>query len=154
MDTKTAQERSRNMASIRSKNTQPELKLRHALFALGLRYRLHLSSLTAKPDIVFTKRKEVIFVHGCFWNGHDNCPRNFTPKSRQDYWIPKIEHNKKRDAQECRELLSLSRRVLILCECALKKKGGGTKSLQNWFSLGLIQILSFLKFQVFAGTRN
>ena len=83
------------MSRIRSKNTKPELIVRKFLFANGFRYRLHSKNLPGKPDIVLPKYKTVIFVHGCFWHGHENCKYFVVPKTRTEWWIKKIASNKR-----------------------------------------------------------
>jgi len=115
-------ERSRNMAAIHSKDTKPELLIRKALFARGLRYRLYGKKLPGKPDIVLSKYKAVIFVNGCFWHGHKGCPLFRLPKTRRDYWIPKIEGNIARDKRNITALRAEGRRICIIWECAIRGK--------------------------------
>ncbi len=107
------------MSRIGSKNTKPELALRSLLHGLGFRFRLHRRDLPGTPDVVLPGRQTAIFVHGCFWHGHA-CKRNKMPKSRVDYWGPKIEANRKRDAKKRRLLRALGWRVLTVWECELK----------------------------------
>lgn len=109
--------RSELMSRVRSKDTKPELIVRKALHARGFRYRLHVKDLPGKPDLVFPSRKAVIFVHGCFWHGHEGCGR--MPKSRQEFWGPKIERNKERDREAIEALLEAQWRVLVVWECAM-----------------------------------
>lgn len=104
MDIKTPAERSANMAKIRSKNSKPEVIVRSMLHRLGYRFRIHKADLPGKPDIVLKKWKTVIFIHGCFWHRHKGCPRASIPKSRLEYWIPKLEGNENRDRQQIIEL--------------------------------------------------
>lgn len=118
-DIKTPEERSRNMAAIRSKNTKPEIIIRKALHALGFRYRLHGKNIPGKPDIVLTKYNAVIFIHGCFWHGHD-CYLFKLPKTRTEFWKEKIELNRVRDKKVMYELEQLGWRIAIVWECALK----------------------------------
>lgn len=123
MDTVSKEVRSRMMSKIRSKDTAPELELRRALFARGLRYRLHVRALPGTPDMVLTKWKAIIFVHGCFWHGHA-CRISRIPKSNQDYWSNKINRNAHND-QRNRTLLSNNGwRVFVVWECAMR---GATK---------------------------
>lgn len=122
MDNKTVEERSQNMAKIRSTNTRPEIIVRKELHRLGFRFRLHSKDLPGKPDLVFPKYKAVVFVNGCFWHGHEGCSRFVMPKSNQDYWVDKIKKNMKRDAENRRKLNSAGWRTLIVWECSLKKK--------------------------------
>ncbi|MBL0769821.1 DNA mismatch endonuclease Vsr [Sphingopyxis sp. DHUNG17] len=109
------------MGEIRSKNTQPELAVRRALHASGFRFRLHSRDLPGKPDIVLSKWKAVILVHGCFWHGHD-CPLFKLPSTKREFWNEKIGRNKERDRETIENLRSLGWRVLTVWECSLKGK--------------------------------
>ncbi|MEL7488325.1 MAG: very short patch repair endonuclease [Pseudomonadota bacterium] len=114
------EKRSAVMRAVKAANTKPEIRLRKALHARGLRYALHRRDLPGKPDIVFPKYKAVLFVHGCFWHGHD-CKRGARlPKTNTDYWREKIARNKARDADHERALVDRGWRVLIAWECDLK----------------------------------
>lgn len=105
------------MASIRAKDTYPELIVRRLVHALGYRYRLHDRSLSGSPDLVFPSRKKIVFVHGCFWHRH-RCRRGqLMPASRIDYWKPKLEGNKTRDAQHRQELRRAGWTDLTTWEC-------------------------------------
>jgi len=117
-DTLTPAQRSERMSRVRGKDTKPELIVRRVVRALGYRYRLHAKNLPGKPDIVFPLRRRVIFVHGCFWHRHVNCGR--IPKSRLDFWAPKLESNKLRDARNRRQLRKLGWRSLVVWECQTK----------------------------------
>ncbi|KAB2700394.1 DNA mismatch endonuclease Vsr [Ochrobactrum sp. Kaboul] len=119
VDIVSPETRSAMMAGIRGKDTKPEMAIRKALFALGWRYRIHDKRLPGKPDLVFPKRKAVIFVEGCFWHGHD-CHLFRMPASRQEFWQPKIEGNRQRDVRVRIELQNLGWRYLTVWECALK----------------------------------
>lgn len=121
MDIKTPAERSANMAKIRSKNSKPEVIVRSMLHRLGYRFRVHKADLPGKPDIVLKKWKTVIFIHGCFWHRHKGCPRASIPKSRLEYWIPKLEGNENRDRQQIIELQKMGWRVLVIWECAVNR---------------------------------
>ena len=107
------------MAGIRGKNTKPELLVRRGLHALGFRYRLHDRALPGRPDLVLPRWRTVIFVHGCFWHGHD-CPLFKWPNTRQDFWRTKISRNVERDREVEGTLKQLEWRVLFVWECALK----------------------------------
>ena len=109
------------MSQIRSKNTKPELLVRKYLFAKGFRYRLHSKDLPGKPDIVLPKFKTVIFVHGCFWHGHDECKYFVVPKTKTEWWLTKIMGNKRRDIEQIEKLKADKWNVVILFECELKK---------------------------------
>ena len=107
------------MAAIRARNTKPELKIRKALHAAGLRYRLHGKKLPGNPDLVFARRKAVIFVHGCFWHHHD-CHLFKWPSTRETFWRDKIESNEANDAKAAAALEQAGWRVGIVWECAIK----------------------------------
>ena len=108
------------MARVHSKNSRPELFVRKLIFALGFRYRLHARDLPGSPDIVFRKPRKVIFVHGCFWHRHAGCALARLPKSRRNFWVPKLEGNKKRDERNKRKLMRSGWKVLTIWECQLK----------------------------------
>lgn len=110
------------MSAIRATNTKPELIIRRALHAQGLRYRLHDKKLPGKPDLVFPKYQAVVFVHGCFWHAHD-CPMFHWPKSKTEFWREKITGNKERDVRLMDELQKLNWRRAVVWECALKGRG-------------------------------
>lgn len=97
MDKLSAERRSANMRQIRSHNTAPELLLRRMLHRAGYRFRLHRKDLPGKPDLVFPRRRKVIFVHGCFWHQHPGCREGKIPQSRREYWEPKLARNRHRD---------------------------------------------------------
>lgn len=119
MDVHTPERRSHNMSRIRSRDTMPEMVLRRALHARGLRYRLHVRGLPGTPDLVFPRRRAVVFVHGCFWHGHD-CPMFRLPNTRTDFWRQKIEGNVARDRRSAEVLKELGWRQLTIWECALR----------------------------------
>jgi DNA mismatch endonuclease (patch repair protein) len=120
-DKLTSQRRSYNMSRIKSKNTSPEILVRKFLYANGLRYRLHSKLLPGKPDIVLTRFKTAIFVHGCFWHSHSGCKYSNKPKTNSDYWLPKLERNTARDKANFLELQVLGWNIIIVWECELKK---------------------------------
>ena len=107
------------MAAIRGANTKPELQVRRALHALGLRFRLHAKGLPGKPDLVFPRHKAVIFVHGCFWHGHD-CHLFKMPATRQEFWADKIGRNVANDEKAAAALQADGWRMGVVWECALK----------------------------------
>jgi DNA mismatch endonuclease (patch repair protein) len=111
--------RSEIMARVRSKNTKAEMLVRRLVFALGYRYRLHVKTLPGHPDLVFRSRKKVIFVHGCFWHRHPGCPLARMPKSRVDFWGPKLTGNKERDIRINAQLVRDGWGVLTIWECQL-----------------------------------
>ena len=120
MDKISKEKRSWNMSRIRSKDTKPEKLLRSRLHKLGYRFRLHSKNLPGKPDIVFSKFKTVVFVHGCFWHGH-NCSFAHMPKSNTAFWQNKIEINKKRDKKRTRQIKSAGWNSVVVWECQIHK---------------------------------
>lgn len=120
-DSLTPEKRSWNMSQIHSKDTSVEVKVRKYLFSQGFRYRKNVASLPGKPDIVLPKYRVVVFIHGCFWHRHNGCKRATTPKSRQDYWLPKFERNIENDRKHCQELLRLGWHPIIIWECEVNK---------------------------------
>lgn len=114
-------QRSRNMAAIAGKNTRPELRLRSAVFARGLRYRLHIKGLPGSPDLVFPVYRAAVFVHGCFWHRHASCRFTAEPKSNASFWSQKFAANVARDASTRAMLLERGWRVAIVWECGLKR---------------------------------
>ena len=125
MDKLTPEQRHRNMAAIRSKNTKPEMLVRRFLFSRGFRYRLNYRRLPGRPDIVLRKYRTVIFVNGCFWHGHEGCRYFVMPKSNVAFWQTKIERNRARDKRVQHELAAMGWHCITLWECQLKKGGQG-----------------------------
>lgn len=121
MDRLTQGQRSLLMSRIRSKDTGPELFVRRLIYRMGFRYRLHIRSLPGTPDIVFQKRRRVVFVHGCFWHQHQNCSDAYIPSSRKEYWLPKLKRNVQRDEQSRQKLRELGWRALVVWECETKR---------------------------------
>ncbi|MCJ7525735.1 MAG: DNA mismatch endonuclease Vsr [Candidatus Aminicenantes bacterium] len=111
--------RSYNMSQIKGKDTKPEMLVRKFLFAEGFRYRIHQNKLTGKPDLVFPKLNKVVFVHGCFWHGHEKCKYFVLPKTRTEWWFQKIYINKKRDDRNVNDLKKLGWKVIIVWQCQL-----------------------------------
>ncbi len=112
--------RSYNMSQIKGKNTKPEMLVRKFLFSKGFRYRLYDKKLPGKPDIVFPGRKTVIFIHGCFWHGHENCKYFVIPKTRTEWWLNKISNNIQKDADNFSQLSTSGWKVITVFECELK----------------------------------
>lgn len=121
-DKLTPDRRSWNMSRIRSKNTRTEMGVRSLIHSMGFRYRLHRKDLPGKPDIVFSKYKTVIFVHGCFWHRHEGCKITTTPKSNTEFWEKKFAYNVKRDIEHQGKLKEMGWKVLIVWQCELKNK--------------------------------
>src|ERR1700744_3699506 len=120
-DVHSKETRSYNMSRIRSKDTKPELLVHRFLHKNGFRYRLHVKDLPGKPDIVLPKYKTVIFVHGCFWHGHEGCRYFVVPKSRTEWWLNKINRNKTLDEINSAKLQEMGWKVIEIFECQLKK---------------------------------
>jgi len=119
-DVFTREQRSRVMARVKSTNTTPELKVRKVLTRLGARYRLHRKDLPGHPDIVLPGRKLAIFVHGCFWHGHDCARGARVPQQNREYWLSKVGRNKARDATNAEALSAAGWRVETVWECEIK----------------------------------
>ncbi|MCE1182503.1 MAG: very short patch repair endonuclease [Rhodocyclales bacterium] len=119
MDSVTPARRSEIMARVRSRDTKPEMMVRRLVHAMGYRYRLHAKDLPGKPDLVFRSREKVVFIHGCFWHRHAGCALARLPKSRQDFWLPKLDANRQRDANNERALRDAGWDVLTIWECEL-----------------------------------
>jgi DNA mismatch endonuclease, patch repair protein len=107
------------MSRIRCKDTAPEMAVRRLIYSMGFRYRLHVHSLPGRPDLVFTRLRKVIQIHGCFWHQHGSCPQSHLPKSRMEYWHPKLAKNRRRDKQNVKKLRAQGWAVLTLWECQL-----------------------------------
>jgi DNA mismatch endonuclease (patch repair protein) len=121
-DVHSRETRSFNMSRIRSKDTKPEMLVRKFLFANGLRYKLHDKSLAGKPDIVLPKYKTIIFIHGCFWHGHEGCKYYTVPKTRTEWWLNKISANTNNDTAAINKLKQAGWSVIIVWECEIKTK--------------------------------
>ncbi len=120
MDVHEPEVRSYNMRQIKGKDTKPEMLVRKFLFSKGFRYRLHVKNLPGKPDIVLPKYKTVILVHGCFWHGHAGCKYYVVPKTRTEWWLHKINTNKRNDEKTIRLLKKNGWKIIVLWECELK----------------------------------
>ena len=136
-DVHSKETRSYNMSRIKGKNTKPEILVRKFLFSKGFRYRVNVKSLPGKPDIVLPKYKTVIFIHGCFWHGHEGCRYFVVPKTRTEWWLEKISSNIERDKKVLEFLKAKDWKVIVLYECSLKQ-GKAEETLQN-----LIAIIPF-----------
>lgn len=132
MDTLSSEERSRRMALVRSKNTKPEMRVRRLVYSMGYRYRLHDKRLPGKPDLAFIGKKKAIFVHGCFWHRHEGCVLARLPKSRLEFWEPKLEANRTRDLRKQAELEVMGWQVMIVWECEMKNEDDLAKRLREF----------------------
>jgi DNA mismatch endonuclease (patch repair protein) len=119
-DVHSSSVRSYNMSRIRSKDTKPELLVRRFLFAKGFRFRLHDKTLPGKPDLVLRKYRTIIFVHGCFWHGHEGCRYFVMPATRQTWWGKKIFGNREKDECRVKQLSAMGWKVEIIWACRLK----------------------------------
>lgn len=119
----TPEQRSRTMRAVQSRDTKPEMIVRRYLHAAGLRYRLHDKKLPGKPDLVFPSRRVVVFVHGCFWHQHEDCPRAKRPASNTDYWTKKLDGNVARDQRHMAELEAMGWTPLVVWECETREGG-------------------------------
>lgn len=121
VDSLTKAERSERMARVRHRNTRPEMLVRRLVHRLGFRYRLHRKELPGAPDLAFIGKRKAIFVHGCFWHRHADpaCKLARMPKSRLDFWQPKLEGNRQRDLRHQSEMEAIGWRYLIVWECEL-----------------------------------
>jgi len=120
------------MARVRGKDTGPEIRVRKLIFSMGYRYRLQGRDLPGNPDIVFKGRKKLIFIHGCFWHGHDCKAGRKRPKSNEDYWLPKLERTRARDAKNQAQLRMLSWDFLVLWECELRDEEALSKIIRKF----------------------
>ena len=118
MDHCSKQKRSEIMSKVGQKDTKPEIQVRKYLFSQGFRYRTNVKKLPGSPDVVLTKYRAVIFVHGCFWHGH-SCRSGRKPQSNTEYWFPKIEANQKRDSHKITELEKCGWHVIVIWQCEI-----------------------------------
>ena len=116
--------RSANMSRVGNKNTKPELLVRRILHRAGYRFRLHRSDLPGSPDVVLPRWRTAVFVHGCFWHGHEGCRRSKLPSTRTEFWQTKVERNQERDGIAKEGLEKLGYKVVTLWECELKNEAG------------------------------
>lgn len=135
VDRLTTERRSWLMSRVRGKNTTPEIRARRCAHSMGLRFRLHRKDLPGKPDIVFPKHRLVIFVHGCFWHRHPDCPKASTPKSQTEYWEAKFAANVARDVRISKALASKGWRVGVVWECETRDSATLSDRLQHIFDV-------------------
>jgi DNA mismatch endonuclease (patch repair protein) len=124
--------RSENMRRIKSRDTVPEMIVRKLVHKLGFRFRLHRKDLPGRPDLVFVAARKIIFVHGCFWHQHAKCADGRPPRSRKQYWLRKLESNKKRDQVVVRKLVKSNWQVLVIWECETREQGKIVKKLKDF----------------------
>lgn len=124
------------MSRVRSSDTKPEITVRKLMFAMGYRYRLNDARLPGKPDIVFCSRRKIVFVHGCFWHRHSNCPLARLPKSRKTFWEAKLESNRLRDGRVKAALRRAGWSVATVWECQLTNIGRLENRLRRFMESG------------------
>jgi DNA mismatch endonuclease (patch repair protein) len=118
----TPEQRSRIMRAVKSTDTAPELRVRRLVHAMGYRFRLHRKDLPGKPDLTFTRLRKVIFVHGCFWHGHDCARGARVPRQNRAYWLKKVAGNRARDKKNLERLAATGWRSLVVWECATRNE--------------------------------
>ncbi|GBD47054.1 very short patch repair endonuclease [Methylopila sp. Yamaguchi] len=132
----TPEARSAVMRAVKGRNTKPEMLVRRAAHALGYRFRLHRKDLPGSPDLVFPARRKVIFVHGCFWHGHDCARGSRMPKTNAEYWRAKIDRNRARDVRALDDLAAQGWGFLVLWECELRDAGAIDRALRDFLDQG------------------
>jgi len=132
MDTLTPAERSERMSRVKGRDTGPERVVRRLVSSLGYRYRLGMKGVPGRPDLVFKGRHKAIFVHGCFWHRHAGCALARLPKTRHDFWVPKLEANRSRDEKNLARLQSEGWQVLVIWECELGDLASVTKRVEQF----------------------
>ena len=130
----TPAERSVHMARIKGANTRPELRVRQLLHAMGYRFRLHRHDLPGSPDVVLPRLRAAIYVHGCFWHQHPGCRLARQPKTRLEYWLPKLERNIARDTQALQDVAEQNWHPLVVWECETKAHEALEARLQAWLT--------------------
>lgn len=132
MDNLTPELRSRHMRSVRREHTKPELIVRRIAHSMGFRFRLHRKDLPGSPDLVFPRLHKVIFVHGCFWHGHEGCRYATVPKTRTEWWLAKIAKNQKRDALAIAHLRELGWGATVVWECETRKPAALSERVEDF----------------------
>jgi len=132
LDPLSPEERSERMSRVRQKDTRPEMRVRRLVHGLGYRYRLHGAGLPGKPDLVFAGRRKVIFVHGCYWHRHDCKNGQRLPKTRLDFWLPKLKRNAERDREIIEQLGEIGWEALVIWECETKDTDALTKKIRRF----------------------
>ncbi|MBM3737428.1 MAG: DNA mismatch endonuclease Vsr [Acidobacteria bacterium] len=134
MDTLPPEHRSENMRRIRGKDTAPEMAVRRLVHGMGFRYRLHVGTLPGKPDLVLPRLKRIIEVQGCFWHQHPGCIDSHVPKTRGEYWQPKLARNQQRDCDKLKGLQALGWEVLVVWECETRSNAKLAEKLDRFLS--------------------
>lgn len=136
MDTRTKEQRTKIMQAVRSQNTGPEMLVRKLVYGMGYRYRLYRKELPGKPDLVFGRRKKVIFVHGCFWHGH-GCRIGKAPKSSLNFWLPKLRRNQERDKSNEEKLGTLGWIAMVIWQCEIMDLNGVKDKISSFLEGGV-----------------
>ena len=134
MDRLSPEQRSENMRRIRCQDTSPEITVRRLVHRMGFRYRLHVHALPGRPDMVFPRLMKIIQVQGCFWHQHSSCPQAHIPKTRIQYWRPKLKKNKRRDGENEKKLRAAGWDVLTIWECEIKGLTAVTRRIDGFLS--------------------
>ena len=142
-DVHTKEQRHKNMAAIRAKNTKPEIIVRKFLWSHGYRYRLNHSKLPGKPDIVLRKYRTCIFVNGCFWHKHEGCKYFVEPKTRTEFWMNKINRNQERDKEVKQQLAKMGWHSITIWECELKPSNKDKTLESLFYTLNKIFLLNY-----------
>ena len=132
VDRISEEQRSYNMSRVKSANTATEIRVRRLIYSMGYRYRLHDRSLPGTPDVVFSRKRKAIFVHGCFWHQHDGCQASRRPVSNQNFWNAKLDRNRERDLQNQRRLMEIGWDYLVVWECDLRDIFSLCSRIQNF----------------------
>lgn len=122
------------MSAVSGGDTKPELIVRRLVHGMGFRYRLHVAGLPGKPDMVLARHRKVIFIHGCFWHGHEGCRRAARPSSNVEFWNAKIDKNLERDRRNLAELKRLGWKILVVWECETKNIAKLSEILSNFLN--------------------
>jgi DNA mismatch endonuclease (patch repair protein) len=133
-DTVSKEQRSAMMRAVRNKDTAPEMLVRQAAHRMGLRFRLHRKNLPGRPDLAFKKWRTVIFVNGCFWHRHADCPRTTNPQSNKDFWETKFADNMRRDRANYARLKTLGWRVIVLWQCEISTSEKAAAAIKRHFA--------------------
>jgi DNA mismatch endonuclease (patch repair protein) len=133
------------MSRVRGKNTKPELAVRSMIHRMGFRFSLHRTDLPGRPDIVLPRHRKVVFVHGCFWHGHPNCPRAARPTSNRGFWDEKLNANITRDTYNLRELRTLGWHPLVVWECETRRPEGLLRKLERFLPCSVCRYVTAIK---------
>lgn len=131
-DVFSPEERSRIMSRVGGRDTKPELVVRSMIHRMGYRFRVHRKDLPGRPDVVLPRHRKVVFVHGCFWHGHEGCPRGARPTTNREFWDAKLDANERRDTENLRKLRRLGWEPLVVWECETREHTELRETLQSF----------------------